>query len=149
MTDNRVTENDFIALIAAYGGQSEKWPAEHRAAMLAFCDASPRAASLLGREARLDEWLDSLWPQADAKLEARLHSHMLEEFANMPAADIITLPTSAPSRRQTVSALIALAACFVGGFNIAPAALDMLSNGADVMASLNIISNVFLPTEPL
>lgn len=149
MTDKLVTETEFIALIAAYGGQSEKWPTEQRAAMQAFCDATPRAAALLSREARLDEWLDSLWPQANAKLEARLQADMLAHFATRPAADIIALPPSPPSRRQMASAIVALAACFVGGFVIAPTALDMLGNGADVMASLDILSNVFLPTEPL
>jgi hypothetical protein len=47
------------------------------------------------------------------------------------------------------AAMTALAACFVAGFIIAPVIFETLTGAGDPLASLEIISTAFLPTEPL
>ena len=153
MNETHMTEDKFIALISAYGGKPENWPLDNRAAMQAFCRTHPQAEALLGRERMLDGWLDSRLPDASETLLAQLDAQMQSALTGPQIVEgsttITSLPTPMVSRRLMASAMGALAACFVGGFIAAPIAVDLLTGGADLMASLDIISDVFLPIEPL
>lgn len=150
MSETMINESDFIELIGAYGGKPENWPEDRRAAMQAFCRDNPQADALLSRELMLDGWLDSRLPPMDDSLTARLEADMSARLENhMTSAPIIAFSAPRPARRHIASAMGALAACFVGGFIAAPIAVDLLTGGADLMASLDIISDVFLPIEPL
>ncbi len=150
MSETMINEASFIELITAYGGKPENWPVESRAAMQDYCRDNPQAEALLGREKSLDGWLDAMLPDADNALQARIEADMRAVLLATPAnTTLMALPQAAPSRRFVASAMTALAACFVGGFIAAPIALDMLTGGADLLASLDIISDAFLPIEPL
>ena len=150
MDTQMMQEKDFIDLIAAYGGKPEQWPDDKRDAMLAFRTATPHAEALLGREAGLDAWLDDLLPQPEAPLQDRLEAQMRAALSETKTASVYPSRSQNPISRQFyASALTALAACFVGGFIAAPVAIDMLTGGADLLASLDIISDAFLPIEPL
>lgn len=148
-----MTETQFIELIETYGAKPENWPAQHRAAMHDFQETAPEAAALLNREAQLDgwldDWLDGQLPQGESDFMAGLEADMHSALSMQASADIITLPQTTTSRRGLASMITALAACFVGGFIAAPIAIELMSEGADVLAALDIISNSFLPTEPL
>lgn len=147
MEDAIMTEKIFIELITAYGAKPENWPYDRRADMLAYCAATPQAEALLGREKMLDGWLDSLLPAPDETLVERLENEMAKALTSAP----VSLPQATPpySRTAFASVAAALAACFVGGFVAAPITLDMLTGGADLLTSLDIISDAFLPVEPL
>lgn len=153
MSDTMINETSFIEMVSTYGGKPENWPLESRAAMQDYCRDNPQAEALLGREKSLDGWLDAMLPEADKALQARIEADMRAALAPEVGAHanhtFIAIPQADPSRRFVASAVTALAACFVGGFIAAPIALDMLTGGADLLASLDIISDAFLPTEPL
>ena len=157
MSNIMMSEADFIDLIGAYGAKPENWPQERRADMQAFCRDNPQGEALLGREKMLDGWLDSQLPQVGAALEARLEAAMRQELQAVPtkhsaknsADNITSYPAPTLSRPFIASAMTALAACFVGGFIAAPMIIDIMSGGGDLMASLDIINDIFLPTEPL
>lgn len=149
MSDTYMTEDDFIALIGAYGGKPENWPQENRAAMQIFCRDNPQADALLSRERMLDGWLDSTLPPLSPALSARLQADMARALNAVSGADIVPLHTPFVTRRFAASAMTALAACFVGGFIAAPMVIDIVTGGGDFVASLDIISDIFIPTEPL
>lgn len=150
MSETMMNETDFIELIGAYGGKPENWPEDRRTAMQAFCRDNPQADALLSRELMLDGWLDSRLVSMNDALTTRLEADMSASQQNhMTSSPIIAFSAPRPARRHIATAMGALAACFVGGFIAAPIALDLLTGGADLTASLDIISDVFLPTEPL
>ena len=149
MSDRHMTEDEFIALIGAYGGKPEHWPQENRAAMQTFCSDNAQAEALLSRERMLDGWLDSQLPPLPEGLAARLEADMSRALLAPPIAEIIPLHMPLVTRRFTATAMTALAACFVGGFVAAPLVIDMVTGSNDLIASLDIISNIFIPTEPL
>lgn len=149
MDDHMMVEKEFIEIIAAYGGKPENWPDDKRDAMLTYRTTTPHAEALIGREARLDEWLDDLLPAPRPDLINRIEADMCEALLDKQAALQLLPQQPNTSRRFYISAFSALAACFVGGFIAAPIATDMLTGGADLFASLDIISDVFLPIEPL
>lgn len=149
MSDRHMTEDEFIALIGAYGGKPENWPQENRAVMQTFCRDNPQAEALLSRERMLDGWLDSQLPPLPEGLAARLETDMSRALLAPPIAEIIPLHMPLVTRRFTASAMTVLAACFVGGFVAAPLVIDMVTGSNDLIASLDIIGNIFIPTEPL
>ena len=141
-----MTLERFEKLVAAYGASTENWPPQERAAMAGFLNDNADAPAILARAARLDALLDSRLPQADDQLEARI----LRDMDTVLASDIIALPQSTATPAHMVwSVATALAACFVGGLIAGPALVETYIGGNHLMTSLDIISDVFLPTEPL
>lgn len=138
---------DFEQLIAAYGSKPENWPADKRAAMTQMADSEAAAAALLARASQLDAALDARLPLADKAIEARI----LTDMEAMLGGNVIqAFPSTNAGALNTIwAAGMALAACFVGGIVAAPTLVDLFIGGADLMASLDIISDAFLPTEPL
>ncbi len=147
MMSQKMTLEDIEQLLAAYGAKPENWPAEEADAMRAALDSEPQAAAIAHRATALDALLDNRLPAAPTALEQAILADMNNTLGG---SDIITFPQ--PSGLTTAriwSAATALAACFMAGFIAAPFALDFMTGGADLMASLDIISDAFLPTEPL
>ena len=152
MSDRHMTEDEFIALIGAYGGKPENWPQENRAAMQTFCRDNSQAEALLSRERMLDGWLDSQLPPLPEGLAARLEADMRDALETPTAPEtpnLVMLRPPVMTRRFFASTITALAACFVGGFVAAPLVIDTVTGGNDLIASLDIISEIFIPTEPL
>ncbi len=147
MMSQKMTLEDIEQLLAAYGSKPENWPAEKADAMLAFSKSDPLGAAMAHRAAALDAVLDKRLPAAPSALEQAILDDMNTVLGN---ADIITFPSQNRSTSaQLWGAATALAACFAAGFIIAPTALDFMTGSADLMVSLDIISDAFLPTEPL
>ena len=144
MSDEMTLER-FEELVAAYGAKVENWPQEARTDMQHILENDARTTAILARAARLDEALDGRLPDHMA-VETRILQDM-ETFLN---SDIIAFPQSqAVPRRALWSVATALAACFVGGIIIGPDLVETFIGGSDLTVSLDIISDVFLPTEPL
>ena len=144
MSDEMTLER-FEELVAAYGAQVENWPQEARTDMQHIAQNDARSTAILARAAQIDEALDGLLPD-HAALEARI----LQDIETFLDSDIIAFPKSqAMPRRALWSVATALAACFVGGIIIGPVLVEAFFGGSDLTVSLDIISDVFLPTEPL
>ncbi len=144
MSDEMTLER-FEELVAAYGAQVDNWPQEARTDMQHILENDARASAILARAARLDEALDDLLPDHMA-----VETRILQDMETFLDSDIIAFPQSqAMPRRALWSVATALAACFVGGIFAAPVLIDAVIGGGDLTASLDIISDVFLPTEPL
>lgn len=142
-----MTFEEFEETIAAYGSKPQNWPRDKADAMARLADAEPRARALIQQAADLDQALDARLPD---KLEALEQAILNDMNAVLGQADIIAFPHNKSTGRHFIwSAATALAACFVGGFIAAPLVLDFMTGGVDLMASLDIISDAFLPTEPL
>ncbi len=138
--------DEFEQLIASYGGKSENWPEAYRADMLAMIADTPKASALLAREQSLDGWLDARLPDAPTDLSSKITAQMDASLALEAAPETELRSTN----RATMGAtLTMLAACLVGGFVMAPTILDAVISGNDLMASLEIITGSFMPTEPL
>lgn len=159
-----MTIDQFENQIAAYGSKVENWPDDVRADMSAFCRDNAEAQAIMERAARLDAALDRRLDPASDDLQARILRDMDMTLADKALTDktlidktlsngqVLALPQSTAhiAQRSTVlAAVTAMAACFVGGFIAAPVIIDAFIGSADLMASLDIISDAFLPTEPL
>ena len=146
MSQNMTLE-DIEQLLAAYGSKPENWPAEKADAMSALLQIDAQAAAIAHRAAALDAVLDSRLPAAPTALEQAILADM---NIALGGSDILAFPQpSALTTGRIWGAATALAACFAAGFIAAPFALDFMTGSADLMASLDIISDAFLPTEPL
>ena len=144
MSDEMTLER-FEELVAAYGAQVDNWPQEARTDMQHILENDARASAILARAARLDEALDDLLPDHMA-----VETRILQDMETFLDSDIIAFPQlQAMPRRALWSVATALTACFVGGIFAAPVLIDAFIGGGDLTASLDIISDVFLPTEPL
>ncbi len=151
-----MTYDTFEALVSTFGGTPENWPSDQRAAMQQFVNEDSRAAALLAREARLDGWLDARLPDATTSLHDKILTDMDAAFTNADAAETIAhiahidpLTEMGVSRRAYGAAISALAACFMLGFVAAPNLFDMMEVNNDLFAAIDIISDDFLPTDPL
>ena len=159
-----MTYDTFEALVSTFGGTPENWPSDQRAAMQQFVNEDSRAAALLAREARLDGWLDARLPDATTSLQNKILTDMDAAFAAAEAADNVAhiahsgahsdahidpLTEMGVSRRAYGAAISALAACFMLGFVAAPNLFDMMEVNNDLFAAIDIISDDFLPTDPL
>ena len=144
-----MTLERFEELVAAYGAQSALWPSQERDAMAQVLAESADADAILARAARLDAVLDTRLPIANAELQEIIlrDMHTALDAGNN---DIIAFPQS-PSRatRMVWSMATALAACFIGGVIIGPVLVEAYIGDGDLMVSFDIISDAFLPTEPL
>ena len=142
----KMTLERFEELVAAYGADTENWPRDQRAAMVQLLEEQFDAAAILARGARLDAALNARLPDADSDLEARILRTMNTALGN----DIISFPQAQViSSRFIWSATTALAACFVGGIIVGPVLVEAFFGGSDLTVSFDIVSDVFLPTEPL
>lgn len=70
----------FERLVGAYGSKPENWPHEHHDFALALLDNSAEARALLGREARLDDLLDS---QSETDMR-QLAAKMVNDITRLP-----------------------------------------------------------------
>lgn len=141
-----MTLERFEALVAAYGASTDSWPHEHRASMSHMLEESADAAAILARAARLDAVLDTRLPPPNGDLEARI----LRDMTAALDTNIIDLPQpKAAPARLIWPVSTALAACFVGGMIIGPIMVEAYIGGSDLTVALDIVSDVFLPTEPL
>jgi len=150
--DIKMTLEEFDALIAAYGADDDKWPVDKRPAMQALMrnGAESETAAILARAARLDATLDARLAPADETLAARVLADMETVLETTTPDAVIAFPQVTPTRsRMFWAGATALAACFLGGFIMAPIIFDTVTGSGDLFVSLDIISDTFLPTEPL
>ncbi|MBM3508935.1 MAG: hypothetical protein FJX61_02180 [Alphaproteobacteria bacterium] len=86
MTDTRIAELARLrAVVAAYGADSERWPAAERDTLRALLAASPDARAIVGDERSLDRALALLDPPAPSEaLTARLTRWPLPRAADAP-----------------------------------------------------------------
>ena len=142
-----MTLAEFEDLISAYGAKADHWPLEHRAAMQKLADDDRQAQTLLAQAAQLDEALSALIEAPDPSLTARILDDMHETLGR---SQILEFPQQSASRTPNFwAAASLLAACFVGGFVAAPLVIDYMTDSFDIVASLDIISDAFLSSEPL
>ena len=151
---NDMTLEAFEKQIATYGAKSAHWPDAHRDAMLELTKHDDEAAAIMARAARLDAALDArsdvmsddlhsrVMQDLDATLNPALDTALTGDIASFP-------PPIALSSRTLWAGATALAACFIGGIIMAPLLVDSMTGSADLLASLDIISDAFLPTDPL
>lgn len=149
-----MTIDHFENQIAAYGSKVENWPDDVRADMSAFCRDNAEAQAIMERAARLDAALDRRLDPASDDLQARILRDMDKTLIDKTLSNgqVLAFPQSTAHIAQhstVLAAVTAMAACFVGGFIAAPVIIDAFIGSADLMASLDIISDAFLPTEPL
>ena len=146
---------NFEALLTAYGSQTDRWPEDAQARLDQLLAQEPKAAALFARERRLDDWLDARLPESSAQVTERVMQSLKDQLkAQMARAqgEVVHLSFGRKASRQASfvrAAMTALAACFVAGFIIAPVIFETLTGAGDPLASLEIISTAFLPTEPL
>jgi anti-sigma factor RsiW len=146
---------NFEALLTAYGSQTDRWPEDAQARLDQLLAQEPKAAALFARERRLDDWLDARLPEPSAQVTDRVMQSLKDQLkAQMPRpqGEVVHLSFGRKVSRQASfvgAAMTALAACFVAGFIIAPVIFETLTGAGDPLASLEIISTAFLPTEPL
>ena len=150
MTDHQMTEQEFSDLVSAYGGEPQRWPQQHRAAMLAYCDTTASAQAMRGREASLDQWLSNRLDAAPEALTARIESQMQEHLAHAArAGDLISqeidlIASDTFTRRHYVSAGISLAACLIAGVILAPEAISLFIGAPDTIASIGFFTDELL-----
>lgn len=154
MSNEKMTFTKFETVLTAYGARAEAWPDELRDAMLGYIETDTQAKALLAREAQLDNFLSDRLPEPRRALqEAVLRDmHTALDPRNQTTDALMGYPVGLspmPARRAYGLAITALAACFAFGFIAAPIMFDNLTADADLLASLEIISDTFLPTNPL
>ena len=155
---NDMTLEAFEKHIAAYGAKSAHWLEAHRRTMLALAKHDEEAVAIMTRAAQLDAALDARSDMMSADLHSRIMHDMdiALDAESAPtsdsalAGDIVPFPRPvALSSRALLAGATALAACFIGGIIMAPLLVDSITGSADLLASLDIISDAFLPTDPL
>ena len=159
---NEMTLQEFENHVAAYGAKTALWPEQHRSAMQDLAGSNTDAAAILARAARLDAWLDDMPEAVSHHASDELHNRIIADMETAlagkasntgeagEAGEIVSFPTpAAPSLRAIWVGATALAACFIGGIIMAPLLVESVTGSADLLASLDIISDAFLPTDPL
>lgn len=159
---NEMTLQEFENHVAAYGAKTTLWPEQHRSAMQDLAGSNTDAAAILARAARLDAWLDDMPEAVSHHPSDELHNRIIADIETAlagkasdtgeagKAGEIVSFPTpAAPPLRAIWVGATALAACFIGGIIMAPLLVESLTGSADLLASLDIISDAFLPTDPL
>ena len=159
---NEMTLQEFENHVAAYGAKTALWPEQHRSAMQDFAGSNTDAAAILARAARLDAWLDDMPEAVSHHPSDELHNRIIADMETAlagrasdtgeagKAGEIVSFSTpAAPSLRAIWVGATALAACFIGGIIMAPLLVESVTGSADLLASLDIISDAFLPTDPL
>ena len=159
---NEMTLQEFENHVAAYGAKTALWPEQRRSAMQDFAGSNTDAAAILARAARLDAWLDDMPEAVSHHPSDELHNRIIADLETAlagkasntgeagEAGEIVSFPTpAAPSLRAIWVGATALAACFIGGIIMAPLLVESETGSADLLASLDILSDAFLPTDPL
>jgi hypothetical protein len=159
---NEMTLQEFENHVAAYGAKTALWPEQRRSAMQDFAGSNTDAAAILARAARLDAWLDDMPEAVSHHPSDEFHNRIIADMETAlagkasdtgeagEAGEIVSFPTpAAPSLRAIWVGATALAACFIGGIIMAPLLVESVTGSADLLASLDIISDAFLPTDPL
>lgn len=159
---NEMTLQEFENHVAAYGAKTALWPEQHRSAMQDLAGSNTDAAAILARAARLDAWLDDMPEAVSHHPSDELHNRIIADMETAlagkasdtgeagKAGEIVSFPTqAAPPLRAIWVGATALAACFIGGIIMAPLLVESVTGSADLLASLDIISDAFLPTDPL
>jgi hypothetical protein len=159
---NEMTPQEFENHVAAYGAKTALWPEQRRSAMQDFAGSNTDAAAILARAARLDAWLDDMPEAVSHHPSDEFHNRIIADMETAlagkasdtgeagEAGEIVSFPTpAAPSLRAIWVGATALAACFIGGIIMAPLLVESVTGSADLLASLDIISDAFLPTNPL
>ena len=159
---NEMTLQEFENHVAAYGAKTALWPEQHRSAMQDLAGSNTDAAAILARAARLDAWLDDMPEAVSHHPSDELHNRIIADMETAlagkardtgeagNAGEIVSFPTpAAPSLRAIWVGATALAACFIGGIIMAPLLVESVTGSADLLAALDIISDAFLPTDPL
>ena len=159
---NEMTLQEFENHVAAYGAKTALWPEQHRSAMQDLAGSNTDAAAILARAARLDAWLDDMPEAVSHHPSDELHNRIIADMETAlagkasdtgeagKAGEIVSFPTpAAPSLRAIWVGATALAACFIGGIIMAPLLVESVTGSADLLAALDIISDAFLPTDPL
>lgn len=159
---NEMTLQEFENHVATYGAKTALWPEQHRSAMQDFVGSNTDAAAILARAARLDAWLDDMPEAVSHHPSDELHNRIIADMETAlagkasntgeagEAGEIVSFPPpAAPSLRAIWVGATALAACFIGGIIMAPLLVESVTGSADLLASLDIISDAFLPTDPL
>ena len=139
-----MTEEHFIALAEAWGGELGLWPPGERAAALAFVADHPDASAILEREQRLDAALDAYAVSAPgaALLQAIV--------GRAPAAR-----AAGRLRRWLAGAGIGLglaAACACGvatGLALAPTSVARMIGGARTAQSRDELTSLIDPSPDL
>lgn len=67
-----VNEDRLLSLVAAYGADSQRWPAAERDDALALLAANPALQQAVHGHVQLDRWLDVMEPPDFDALESRL-----------------------------------------------------------------------------
>ena len=147
---NDMTVFEFEKLVTAYGAKNALWPESYRGAMQDLADRDGDAAAILARAARFDNLLDAIPNAISTNPSDDLRSRIMADMQTALASEVVSFPTpAAPSARAIWAGATALAACFIGGIIMAPMLVDSVTGSADLLASLDIISDAFLPTDPL
>lgn len=159
---NEMTLQEFENHVAAYGAKTALWPEQHRSAMQDLAGSNTDAAAILARAARLDAWLDDIPEAVSHHPSDELHNRIIADMETAlagrasdtgeagKAGEIVSFPTpAAPPLRAIWVGATALAACLIGGIIMAPLLVESVTGSADLLASLDIISDAFLPTDPL
>jgi hypothetical protein len=159
---NEMTLQEFENHVAAYGAKTALWPEQHRSAMQDLAGSNTDAAAILARAARLDAWLDDMPAAVSHHPSDELHNRIIADMETAlagkasdtgeagEAGEIVSFPTpAAPPLRAIWVGATALAACFIGGIIMAPLLVESVTGSADLLAALDIISDAFLPTDPL
>ena len=157
-----MTLQEFENHVAAYGAKTALWPEQHRSAMQDLAGSNTDAAAILARAARLDAWLDDMPEAVSHHPSDELHNRIIADMETAlagrasdtgeagKAGEIVSFPTpAAPPLRAIWVGATALAACFIGGIIMAPLLVESVTERADLLASLDILSDAFLPTDPL
>ncbi len=79
----KISPERFATVIEAYGSQPERWPADERAAAIAYLAHSAQAQALVAEYHALDEWLDQY---QIVELPA-LESHVISQAKDISAGN--------------------------------------------------------------
>lgn len=83
-----MTFERLIEILETYGADPGRWPAAERVAAQTFVARDIRAAEALAEARRLDDWLDTYDPGANASA-ARVGNALEKAVARMPSATAI------------------------------------------------------------
>jgi hypothetical protein len=93
-----MTPDRFRTIVDAYGADARHWPADERAAALAWADAhQDEARALLSASAQLDAWLAAdAPPQPDAALTRRIIAAAPASASTLTPRGLAPRPSRAP-----------------------------------------------------
>ncbi len=111
-----MTSERFAALLDAYGGTAERWPANERAAALAFVERTPAARAEMLAAQKLDGLIDHMPAPAPMIDPTRIVAMATAQAQERPTATIIPFRARRPVQQWARG--LALAAAALAGFVI-------------------------------